>query len=310
MNINKFNLLCSLLLIANSYTIIAMDEENKVIAEEATISEKKANKNATFLAIQAMHTIAKYMATNKKKHNNTNFILKNEDGPVPLYTVTQQGLFLSTASNCLCRVHTPWGDEGIFNVHGEKSQRYDEFLSVFQAFKRAGIKIEFIKNTGEKRNYEKIRFYKHDPLHDNLKIEISEKILNECRGTDTFITTDSCGCESIYRIISVNKRELPPPIYALYYPTYDRNLVVDWNLRKSIFEYDRGQIEIQQLYKLTPEKIRILDIVKKIKGFAGAHTPQLAYQAFMSPAEENSQLEAPNSRHIPKENYLKSCLIS
>ncbi len=317
MNINKFSLLCSLLLIANSYTIIAMDEEDKIAIEKTIISEKKANKNATFLAIQAMHTITRYyVARNKKKHNNTFFILQNEDdGPIPFNDATQQGLFLSTDDGIyLCRVHTPWGGSKVFMLQGEEeeeSQRYDAYLSVFQAFKRAGIKIEFIENTGEKCNDKKIRFYKHDPLQDDLKIEISKKILNQCRGTDTFITTDSYSCNSIYRIISVNKRELPPPIYAPYSSTYDRNLVVDWNLRKSIFEYDRKQIEIQQLYKLTPEKIRILDIVKKIKDFAGAHTPQLAYQAFMLPAEENSQLEAPNSHHIPKENYLKkSCLIS
>jgi len=254
MNISKFRLLCCLLLIASAGRVFAMDGIDEIADLVATSMEEEnkaerereeANKALAFRTIQTIHRIAGNVAEDAKKRDGTR-LDSGEKGwpePRPSRGLTERGLFLAIESYPES-LHTPWGKK---EIYGGASGRYNGFLSIFQAFKNAGIVLKFVRNTGEgETTYgtygrdEKIKLYKHiyDPQKNKYSNEeISQEELDRLRGTDTHVTAHYCGYPSIYEIVSVGDTILPEPVHAErphdWQGHYDQTMA-DWNSRKNI----------------------------------------------------------------------------
>jgi len=91
--------------------------------------------------------MTKRVAKKIKQYNGTQIELMEEKWPMPnpLYDRIDQGLFLTVNQHGVS-LYTPWGEKKNYGQWG----RGNSLSLTFKVFKKAGIRLRFIKNIGEK----------------------------------------------------------------------------------------------------------------------------------------------------------------
>ena len=197
-----------------------------------------------FKKIQLIRSIAKNVAKQSKQLGHIRSIELGEEGwpdPNPFYDQTKQGMYLSI-DRYPKKLGTPWGQIMVYGSGTPSTNLTLAFMKNFKlAFKRNACQdfnhLPMGVYDSDKKN---IKFYKVDA--ENNKTEIPRESLNQYKGTDTLITSNLCGCKSLYEILEVKGQPIPKLEQFNYYKDFRpyEHIKADWKSKIAQYKSDQA----------------------------------------------------------------------